>query len=328
MYPHKVDIPVYMIFFNRPDTFRKVFDAVKQARPSKLFLACDGVRANREDDLKNITLCKQIAEDIDWECEVHKNYSEENLGCGMRMYSGINWAFEYVDRLIILEDDCVPSQEFFPFCAEVLEKYKDDDRVFMINAMNHLGEYRASDSSYFFGQGCCWGWATWKRAWRNVDFQLNFMNDTYYMQCVEKKFPYYCNAIQWGNELKAKIAGGKKQSTWTFQAGMSAALQSQLAIVPSVNMITNVGLTVDSGHAVNDKRKLARRAQQYFDAPMYKMEFPLVHPKYMVEDLMYYEKVQRRFKPTLLSKIEGCVRKVLYAERGEITAALKRKFLR
>ena len=115
----KIDVPVFLIFFNRPDSFSKVFEAVREARPSKLFLACDGAREGNETDTFNSNLCKSIAENVDWECEVYKNYSDVNLGCGMRMYSGIKWAFEYVDRLIILEDDCVPHNDFFTFCYEL-----------------------------------------------------------------------------------------------------------------------------------------------------------------------------------------------------------------
>ena len=171
----KVDVPVYMNFFSRPDTFQYVFEAVREAKPSMVFLSCDGARENRKDDEENIKKCKEIAEQIDWECTVYKNYSKQNLGCGMRMYSGISWAFEHVDRLIILEDDCVPHPDFFKMCEELLEMYKDDNRIHMINAMNHLGVYEDTPNSYFFGPGCCWGWATWKRAWNNMDFALSFM---------------------------------------------------------------------------------------------------------------------------------------------------------
>jgi len=196
----KVNVPVYLNFFNRPDTFQYVFEAVREAKPSVLFLSCDGARENRSDDIDNIKKCQKIAENIDWECKVYKNYSDKNLGCGMRMYSGISWAFKYVDRLIIFEDDCIPHQDFFRFCEELLERYKDDNRIHMIDAMNHLGIYNETPNSYFFGPGCCWGWATWKRAWDNMDFYLSFMADDYSMRCVERKYPFYQNARQEGRE--------------------------------------------------------------------------------------------------------------------------------
>lgn len=320
----KVDVPVYLNFFNRPDTFGQVFEAVRRAKPSKLFLSCDGPRDGRPEDVLNIKQCQEIASKIDWECEVHKNYSPDNLRCGKRMYTGISWAFEHVDRLIILEDDCVPSNDFFIFCAELLEKYKNDNRIHMINAMNHLGKYEATQNSYFFGPGCCWGWATWKRAWNNMDFYMGFLDDNYSMKCVERKYPFYRDALKIGRERLGILQSGGKLSAWTYQSGMASALQSQMAIVPSVNLITNIGLTADSEHAVNNMRKLAKSQQAYFNAPTYKMDFPLKHPKYVVEDWLYYDLVQKKFKVTVPVKIEGYCRRIIFAEKGDMALIWKK----
>lgn len=322
--PHwEIDVPVYMNFFNRPDTLAYVFDAVRQARPSKLFLACDGPRKERIDDVKNVELCKKVVSNIDWECEVYTNYSEENLGCGMRMYSGISWAFEYVDRLIILEDDCVPSQDFFPFCEELLERYKMDDRIHMIDAMNHLGVYEDVPYSYFFGPGCCWGWATWKRAWMNMDFNMGFLSDDYSMRCVENLYPYYKNAREIGKQRKYILDNGGKLTAWTYQSGMASALNNQMAIVPKYNLITNIGLTENGVHAVNSIKKIAKSQQAYFFTPTYKMDFPIKHPKYVVEDRVYYEKVQKKFKVTFFVKIETLLRRIIYAQEGELLELLQ-----
>lgn len=315
----KVNVPVYLNFFSRPDTFQYVFDAVREAKPSVLFLSCDGARENRLDDVENIKKCQEIANRVDWECKVYKNCSEKNLGCGMRMYSGISWAFEHVDRLIILEDDCVPHQDFFKMCEELLEKYKDDNRIHMINAMNHLGVYEDTPNSYFFGPGCCWGWATWKRAWDNMDFNLTFMKDDYSMRCVERKYPFYHDARKEGNERLKKLNAGKKLTSWTFQSGMASALQSQMAIVPKVNLISNIGLTVDSEHAVSNLKKLDHKTRAYFNTETYPVVFPLKHPKYVVEDWNYYDLVQKKFKQTVASKIEGYCRRIIFAEKGEIS---------
>lgn len=137
-FPSNVDVPVMLLFFNRPDTLKQVFDAVKQARPSTLLLVQDGAREGKEGEEELVRQCRNIVEDIDWDCTVYKNYSDVNLSCDHREFTGISWAFEHVDRLIILEDDCVPCQSFFPFCAELLEKYKDDTRVDRICGFNRL----------------------------------------------------------------------------------------------------------------------------------------------------------------------------------------------
>lgn len=320
----KISVPVYMNFFNRPDTFEFVFNAVREARPSKLFLACDGPRENRPDDIKNILKCQEIASNIDWECEVHRNYSDKNLRCGMRMNSGITWAFSYVDRLIILEDDCVPTQDFFVFCEEMLEKYKDDCRIHMVNAMNHLGVYKATSNSYFFGPGCCWGWATWKRAWKYMDYDMGFLDDEYSMKCVERKYPFYKNAIKTGKERLEILKSGGQLSAWTYQSGMASALESQMAIVPSVNLIKNIGLTTESEHATNDIKKLPKSQQAYFNAKTYSMEFPLKHPKYIVEDWNYYDIVQEKFKVTKITRLEGYLRQFIYAQKGERKEFIKK----
>lgn len=314
----KIDVPVYLNFFNRPDTFQYVFDAVRKAKPSVLFLSCDGARDNHLADIENINKCQKIADNIDWECKVYKNYSDKNLGCGMRMYSGISWAFEYVDRLIIFEDDCIPHQDFFRFCKELLERYKDDNRIHMINAMNHLGIYNETPNSYFFGHGCCWGWATWKRAWNNMDFYLSFMEDDYSMRCVERKYPFYQNARQEGRERLEKLKAGEKLTSWTFQSGMAMALQAQMAIVPKKNLVTNIGLTADSEHAVNNLKKLDHKTREYFNREAYSIVFPLIHPKYVVEDWNYYDLVQKKFKQTIMTKIEGYCRRIIFAEKGDL----------
>ena len=316
------NVPVFLIFFNRPDTFKKVFNVVKEARPKQLFLVCDGARTGREDDEKNISACKRIAEQVDWDCEVHKRYSDINLGCGMNMYSGIKWAFEYVDRLMILEDDCVPSMDFFPFCEELLEKYKDDQRISMISAMNHLEVYKEPHSDYFFSGGCCWGWATWKRVWDDMDYTMDFLKDGYAMKCVEHLYPYYSNAIAIGQKKSDILKSGGKLSAWTYQAGISAALNNQISIIPTVNLVTNIGLTADSEHATNDIKKLPKKTQAYFNMPTHKLKFPLKHPKYVIEDRMYYHAVQKKFKISHVDHFEGIVRQLIFAEKGDIKKIL------
>ncbi len=316
MKTYKNDIPVFMIFFNRPDTLRKVFDAVKEARPSKLFLACDGPR-NGKDDATKIAECKKIVEDIDWECEVYKNYSDVNLGCGMRMYSGLNWAFEFVDRIIVLEDDCVPHQDFFPFCSELLERYKSDDRICMISAMNHLGIYDRTPYDYFFAGGCCWGWATWKDRWEKVDFNMGFLSDEYSVKCAAELFPYYSKAETIGAERKKKLENGEKLTAWTYQWGMNVALNNQMSIIPSKNLITNIGLTTESVHAPNDKRKLPKKLAAYFDIPAHSINFPLKHPQYIVEDRFYYQAKLKKFELNFFDRLEGILRKFIFSKKGE-----------
>lgn len=309
----KIDLAVFLIFFNRPDCFEKVFNAVKEARPSKLFLACDGARSNNDKDNELMNKCKEIASNIDWNCEVHTNYSEENLGCGRRMYSGVSWAFEYVDKLVVLEDDCVPHQDFFLFCKEMLDRYESNPHICWINGMNHLIKYEDTPYSYFFAQPCCWGWATWKRVWEKMDYDMKFLDDSYAMKCLTNKYPYYRNAIKTGNERRAILNSGGKLTAWTYQMGMSSTLNGEgIAITPKCNLISNVGAVPNSVHAPKSVKRICRRSQKYFNMDTYELDKPLKHPQYDIEDMMYYKKVEKKFRLRWYDIAEIQVRKILY----------------
>ena len=146
-----MNAPVMLLFFNRPEPLKKVFEAVRRAQPSQLFLVQDGARDNNPDDHKNIQLCRDIVASVDWPCQVYRNYADSNMSCDHREYTGISWCFQYVDRLIVLEDDCLPSPGFFLLCEELLEKYKDSSDIQSISGFNRLQSYQ-SPYSYIFSK--------------------------------------------------------------------------------------------------------------------------------------------------------------------------------
>jgi len=150
--------PVLFLIFNRPDTTQKVFDAIREAKPAKLFVAADGARANKPDDELKCSASRKIIEMIDWECDLQLLYRDENYGCRIAISSAIDWFFENVDEGIILEDDCLPSKSFFWFCQELLEKFRDDERVMQINGNYYLdGLIEFKESYYFSALNACWG---------------------------------------------------------------------------------------------------------------------------------------------------------------------------
>lgn len=321
MNPYLVDVPVAIIFFNRPKPLQRVFASVREARPSQLFLIQDGSRSDRDTDVDLMEKCREIVSDIDWECEVHTNFSENNLGCGMRIYSGISWVFEYVDRLIVLEDDCVPSQSFFPFCAELLNRYKDDERMTMISGMNHLDEYDGTAYSYFFAKaGSIWGWATWKRVWDQIDYEMKYMEEKDTLSLLRNSIasPLYANKLL--NKCQKKyeqLCKGGQLSSWSTQFGMIMYLHSQLIIVPQKNLISNIGLTKDTTHAVDSLRKIPSGLQRVFFMKAREIEFPLKHPKYIIEDVAFNQKVFRIMGDgypmiSLYRKIESFVRGIIF----------------
>lgn len=158
-HPANIDVAVLLLFFNRPDKFGEVFQQVKKARPSKLFLYQDGAR--NSGDIDGIEKCRQIANDIDWQCEVHHLYQEKNYGCDPSEFISQKWAFSFVDKCIVLEDDDVPSIAFFSFCKTMLDKYENDTRVWMIAGFNAEEETKDVSTDYFFTSVfSIWGWAS------------------------------------------------------------------------------------------------------------------------------------------------------------------------
>lgn len=174
----KIDIAVLMIFFSRDKQFGQVFEQVALARPSILYLYQDGARAGRDDDVIGIEKCRKIADSIDWECEVHYWYQEENIGCDPSEYLSQKWMFSEQEMGIVLEDDDVPSQSFFPFCKELLERYKDDYRINIICGMNTYDIAKHTQDSYLFTKkGSIWGWASWRRVIDTWDGEYTWLND-------------------------------------------------------------------------------------------------------------------------------------------------------
>ena len=160
MKPYKIDVPVLLVFFCRDRLFSQVFEAVREARPSRLYLYQDGPRPGNQDDVEGCEKCRKIAENIDWECKVYKLYQDKNMGCDPSGYIAQKWMFSTEEIGIVLEDDSIPSQSFFPYCKELLERYKEDTRINMICGMNNYDVHDQCESSYFFSRkGSIWGWA-------------------------------------------------------------------------------------------------------------------------------------------------------------------------
>ena len=236
--------PVLLIGFNRYDTIKVVFDRIKQAQPEKLYFAVDGARMGKKEE-ESVIRVRSVIDQVDWPCEVFTLFREENLGCGKGPAEAISWAFEKEDRLIVLEDDCVPSISFFSFCDELLEKYKNDERVNIISGRSHQ-----SDSKYFDNQDYIfthyahtWGWATWKRVWNEFDL---YMRD----------FPKWIAGGGALNVLLTKEQGIRSNKvlqriydhidqevthSWDSQWSYTRMKTGGLGIVPCKNLIQNIG---------------------------------------------------------------------------------------
>lgn len=287
------DVPVLLIFFSRPGCFAQVFEQVKKARPSKLFLYQDGPREGNQKDIEGIRKCREIAEDIDWECEVHKLYQEKNFGCDPSEFIAQKWAFSYVDRCIILEDDDVPSQSFFPFCTELLERYKDDERINMICGMNNLEKWESPYSYLFTETGSIWGWATWKRVVDTWEGDYAFLTPGY----DRDKLVDSLKMLGIYTEHRIKTWEANKASGvehYETILGVGQYVNSRLNIVPTKNMIVNIGNTPEgSTHSMGSLDVIPRGLRRIYTMKSYEIEFPLKHPKYMINDVEYQKQLFR-----------------------------------
>lgn len=243
--------PILFIIFNRPDYAKKVFDAIKKAQPTKLFIAADGPRPNKPQDQELCNQTRAIVNLIDWECEVKTLFQNKNLGCGKGVSSAIDWFFDHVEQGIILEDDCVPHESFFPFCAELLEKYKNDESIMMISGTSYLFNKETSAHSYFFSRFfAIWGWATWKRAWEKFDFTISDWRIKKHPLSLFKIFKNIQITKFWANyfdEIKKQ-----KIDTWDIQWSYACILNHGLAITPFHNLISNIG--AEGVHYHNDNK--------------------------------------------------------------------------
>lgn len=290
------DIPVVLVFFNRPEFFRQVLEQVKKVKPQKLYLISDYAREDRVGEKEKVKQCRQLAEEmIDWECEVIKNYANENKGCCDRIGGGAAWVFSQEEKAVFLEDDNVPDLSFFAYCKELLERYEHDERIFWICGGNYLVNYNTPDqSSYIFSKHMypC-GWASWRRSFQYFDEKMTLWNDIETRQRVLNQFSNKKRRedmeFSWGHE--AELAKNNlRQSTWDFQWSFIQHVHKALTIVPKYNLIHNIGVSPESTHGVTTMTKYTKRLLFLDIIPL---EFPLKHPAEISVDTLYDTEVDR-----------------------------------
>lgn len=231
--------PVALMIFNRPDTTTRVFEAIRAARPARLLVVADGPRPDRAGEADQCAAARAVINHIDWNCDVVTNYAETNLGCKRRIASGLDWVFNTVEEAIILEDDCVPHPDFFPFCAALLEKYREDERVMMIAGTNSLLKLDIPESYLFSRYFSVWGWATWQRAWKNYDVNLGRWGKLGGQKQLEYLFPQRYVVEYLTRSFDAVQSG--RIDTWDYQWSFCCLFNSGLSAVPRVNLISNIG---------------------------------------------------------------------------------------
>jgi hypothetical protein len=299
-----MNTPVAFIIFNRPDLTERVFAEIAQVRPKKLLIIADGPRPDRPGEAEKCAAARVIAERVDWPCDVLKNYSEVNLGCGRRESSGMIWIFEQVEEAIILEDDTLPHPTFFRFCEEVLEKYRDDERVMHISGDNWLfGQKQIPYSYYFSHYSLSWGWASWRRAFRHYDPEIKrwpeLRKTSFLMDVLGDK-----RAVEhWQDRLDLSHMGIDFVNTWDYQWLFAIWSHHGFAVLPNTNLISNLGF--NRADATHTKGRAKHRLNNQATAEMI---FPLKHPPSVIRDgeadqLMFDHTILPVRHPTLYDKL-------------------------
>lgn len=267
-------IPVLFVIFKRKDTAMKSFERIKEVKPEKLYISGDGARPDIPGEAEAVAETrKAILDAIDWDCEVKTRFHEHNIGCCMGVYTAINWLFENEERGIIIEDDCVLQNSFFRFAEELLERYKDDTRIGMIDAANYIRNVKIPCSYGFSRFKSTNGWATWRRAWKLMDLDMKWRG-TPYEDSVISNMGYRAKDMNyWKYRLKAVDL--KDVSAWDWQWYFTLASNNMLGIYPEHGLVSNIGFGVGATHTT------AKEIPEMYKSTG-EIEFPLHHPEYVV----------------------------------------------
>lgn len=277
--------PIVLIVFNRPEQTRLIFQSIRKLKPKYLFIISDGVRDGFHNEEIKVNEVRKIFDEIDWECNINKNFSIPNLGLEKRVLTGLSWVFSLVDKAIILEDDCLPHESFFQFCDELLNRYRNDQRIGMISGDNYWPNKEISKESYAFSNyTLTWGWATWSDRWNSFDPELKHYDKSMKDKVLNNLFKKKIELSYW------KEIFDKRYIEWDYCWLITNWSQSRLCIYPGKNLISNIGFGYMATHTTDDSHHLANYSLD-------EIEYPLIHPSFIA----------------INHKTETEIRKILYS---------------
>lgn len=301
---YKIKSPVLLLVFNRPDTTQLVFEQIRKGKPDKLYIAADGARDNKEGERQ---LCQQTRElfNIDWECEVKTLFREKNLGCKLAVSGGIKWFFENEQEGIVLEDDCLPNEEFFRFCDSLLEKYRLDSRIMHISGSKLTTKKFGADTYYFSKLTNVWGWASWRRVWLHYDENLELLDEFVNQDLL--KYVYAKNSVRKYLTNALTMTKSNYINTWDYQYAFLNFWNNGLSICPNYNMISNIGFNERGTHTNDIGHKHANLTLESFDE--------ITHPKFFVPiidaDYSIFEMENISLATRVRKKLKHAVAKLL-----------------
>ncbi len=246
--------PVLFLIFNRPDYSIQVFNAIREYKPNKFYIAADGPRFEKFGEKEVCEKTREIIKLIDWECEVKTLFRDRNLGCKIAISTAIDWFFENEIEGIILEDDVVPNRDFFFFCEYSLDKYSSDDRIMMITGTNYLSDEMNPYTYFFSGHFSIWGWATWRRAWSFYDVNMIDWDNSEVQNDI--KYKYNGNFIWRHFKFTFEALRLTPINTWDIQWVFICIINNGLCVTPKVNLISNIGIYGTHGETLTDSHFL------------------------------------------------------------------------
>ena len=289
--------PVVFLVFNRPDCTARAFERIRGARPPRLYVVADGPRADRPADAALCAEVRSLVErGVDWPCEVIRDYAPSNLGLARRVSSGLDAVFAREPEAIILEDDCVPDPTFFRFCAELLERYRDEPRIGQIAGCTFQGEETGASPSYYFSRyPPCWGWATGRRAWRHYDHSMAAWQQSGGAGWLANWLPDEAERRYWKENFDA-AAGGRIDS-WAYRWTLALWQQGCLSVLPYRNLVSNIGFGIGATHT--------RETNPVAALPAWPMSFPLTPPSSLARDMAADDRTSRLVfrQPSFLTRL-------------------------
>jgi len=318
-----LETPILLIVFNRLNTTKEVFETIRSVAPKKLYVASDGPRHKKPDEAKEVQKIREwVLASVDWDCEVKTKFEESNIGCKYNPQTAIDWLFENETSGIILEDDCVPYPSFFPFCKQLLERFKEDQNIWGITGCNPISQYMDWPYSYYFSEYVqTWGWATWADRWKR------------HKEMMQDYEPFLNKPENFGR-LKNKVANYEiveraRQSynddidAWDYLWFFSSFTNNGVFAVPTKNLISNIGFGKGATHTFSGNPKALKRGE---------LKFPLKHPTDSTPrldfDEIFYKKHYRwysfREKLFSFSYIRHYLRQKNKIVRKKVTSKMER----
>jgi glycosyltransferase involved in cell wall biosynthesis len=292
----ELDTPVAVFLYNRPEHAERVLGRIRDAEPPLLLVIADGPDPDNEIDEQRCEQTRSLVTDREYPFRVRTNFAPENLGLRERFSTGLDWVFNRVSEAIILEEDTVPEPSFFHFCEEMLDRFRDDERVMEITGRNQLETWERDGYDYHFSYyGGIWGWATWRDAWEEYDAEMELWSDETVRERIrdliadDEQFRYL-------RRIYDRTYRGQIE-TWDYQWGFARHRNGALSVVPARNLISNIGFGEQSTNTKNTSSGFA-------DKTTMNLDFPLEHPPFVAPD-REYDRRFHRLRPDRWKSIRG-----------------------